>query len=303
MPDICLAGTGGMLPLKNRYLTSLYCEHNGKALLIDCGEGTQVALKDHGLKLSRIGTILITHCHADHIAGLPGLLLSVGNCSRTNPIDIVMPESAVPVIRNLLSICGGLPYDIFLFSLSEKKISSFSGGKIDPMLEISAIPLKHRIPCMGYSLLFKKRPEFLPEKARSLGIPVNLWKQLHSGKSAEFGGRLVYPSEVTGEPRPPIKITYVTDTLPFDGIAEFARGSDLLIHEGMYGDLSKRDSMNEKKHSLMQDACAAAVDSGSKRLWLTHYSPAEKDPSVYDEDMKKIFPGTVISRDGEKISL
>ncbi len=304
MPEICLLGTGGMLPLKNRYLTSLYAEYNGKAVLIDCGEGTQVAIAQHGLKMSRIETILITHAHADHVTGLPGLLLSIGNCSRTEPLDVYIPESTEKTIRNIMSVCGALPYEVHLHRLPEKTPTAFTADKIDPMLMISTIPLEHSVSCIGYRLSLSRKPVFEPDKAKQLDVPVKYWKTLHSGSSVQLDdGRTVNSSDVTGASRPPLSVTYVTDTLPIDSIAKFAEGSELLICEGMYGDVSKKQSMNEKGHMLMQDACGIASRANVKHLWLTHYSPAETEPELYEEELKKIFENVSISHDGDKIVL
>lgn len=304
MSEICLLGTGGMLPLKNRYLTSLYAEYNGKAVLIDCGEGTQVAIAQHGLKMSRIEMILITHCHADHVTGLPGLLLSIGNCSRTQPLDVYFPESAEKTIKNLMSVCSALPYEVNLHRLPDRSPTAFTADKIDPMLMISTIPLEHSVNCIGYKISLSRKPVFEPDKAKSLDIPVKYWKILHSGSSVKLDdGRTIKPSDVTGESRPPLNVTYVTDTLPIESIGEFAENSELFVCEGMYGDMSKKQAMNEKGHMLMQDACGIALRAGVKRLWLTHYSPAETEPELHEEELKNIFENVSISRDGDKITL
>ncbi len=304
MPEICLLGTGGMMPLKDRFLTGLYAEFNGKAVLIDCGEGMQVAFGKHGLKMSRIEAIFITHAHADHITGLPGLLLSLGNASDREKIDIYFPEKAGFTIKSLLYACGGLPFDVWLHGLPEDSGSSVKLTDIDPLLTVNAVPLKHSVPCLGYSLVLDKKPVFAPEKAKELGVPVEFWKRLHSGESVTLDdGRVINQEDVTAEKRKSLKISYVTDTLPIEEIVGFVKNSDLLVCEGMYGDREKKKSMNEKGHMLMQDACEIAVKSGSERLWLTHYSPAEKSPEIYEEELKNIFENTVISCDGMKISL
>ena len=304
MPDICLAGTGGMLPLKDRYLTGCFLEYNGKAILIDCGEGMQVALASSDLKISRIEMILITHNHADHVTGLPGLLLSMGNCSREEPIDIYLPESAERVVRNLISVCGRLPFDVRLHMLPDKEAVSFTADKIDPMLTIYTLPVRHSVKCLAYSMVLEKKAVFQPDKAQSLGVPVKMWRVLHSGEAVTLDdGRVIQPDEVLGDKRLPVKVTYVTDTLPIDAIVSFANNSDLFICEGMYGDADKKQSMNEKGHMLMQDACRLAEKACVKELWLTHYSPAEKHPENFEKELKKLFPNVIISKDGEKKTL
>ncbi|MBQ9542213.1 ribonuclease Z [Ruminococcus sp.] len=304
MPDICLAGTGGMLPLKDRYLTGCFLEYNGKAILIDCGEGMQVALASSDLKISRIEMILITHNHADHVTGLPGLLLSMGNCSREEPIDIYLPESAERVVRNLISVCGRLPFDVRLHMLPDKEAVSFTADKIDPMLTIYTLPVRHSVKCLAYSMVLEKKAVFQPDKAQSLGVPVKMWRVLHSGEAVTLDdGRVIQSDEVLGDKRPPVKVTYVTDTLPIDPIVNFAKDADLFICEGMYGDVDKKQSMNEKGHMLMQDACRLAEKACVKELWLTHYSPAEKHPENFEKELKKLFPNVIISKDGEKKTL
>ena len=304
MAEICLLGTGGMLPLKDRFLTSLYVEQNGKALLIDCGEGTQVAMGMHGLKMSRVEALLITHDHADHVTGLPGLLLSIGNCSRTEPLDIYLPESCVNAVKSLMSVCGYLPYEVILHTLSSDEPENFKIDRMDPLMTVNTLPLQHSTECIGYSLEFYRRPVFDPQKAKQLGVPVQLWKLLHAGESVTLEyGKVITQEQVTGEQREPLKITYTTDTRPLDSIAVFARNADLFICEGMYGDKEKKQSMEEKGHMLMQDACELAKKAGAKRLWLTHYSPAEKDPQQFSEELKAIFEDVIVSSDGMKLSL
>lgn len=301
MPEICLAGTGGMMPLKDRWLTCLYYEQEGDAVLIDCGEGTQIALAEQGLKLSRIKALLITHLHADHTSGLPGFLLSLGNSSRTEPLEIYLPEGGTEIVKGLLGICGYLPYDLIFCELSLSSVTTFAPQGFGGKLTVSSLPLRHSVDCLGYSLSLSRLPEFLPQKAKELGVPVSLWKKLHSGESVTLDdGRTVSSSDVTDNSRRPIKVTYVTDTLPFEDIAKFAEDSQLFICEGMYGDKDKKQSMNEKGHMLMQDACRLAYEAGAERLWLTHYSPAENSPEIYADELASIFTNVTVSKDGER---
>ena len=304
MPNVTLLGTGGMLPLKNRFLTSCYIEHNGKAILIDCGEGTQVAFAKHGLKLSRVEMICITHAHADHVTGLPGLLLSLGNTERHEPLHLYLPASAEGVLRSLIQVCGKLPYPIAFHTLPERESVTFTANDVDPMLKITTLPLRHTMPCLGYCAELHRKPEFQPERAKALDIPVQFWKRLHAGETITLpDGREIHSAQVTGAPRASVRIVYTTDTLPIPIIAGFAKGADLFICEGMYGEQDKKQSMNEKRHMLMQDACHLAVQAQAKRLWLTHYSPAEMHPEQYGDDLKEIFPDVTISKDGEHIEL
>lgn len=304
MPEICLAGTGGMIPLKDRWLTCLYYEHEGSAALIDCGEGTQITLAQQGLKLSRIKLLLLTHLHADHTAGLPGFLLSLGNCSRTEPLTVYLPEGGTDIIKGLLGICGFLPYELIFRELPLDRVSSFTPPELGGRITVSALPVRHSVRCLGYSLTLNRLPEFQPQKAKELDVPVTYWKRLHAGETVTLDdGRSISPEQVTLDSRSPVKVTYVTDTLPFPEIAKFAEGSDLFICEGMYGDPEKKQSMDGKGHMLMQDACRLAAAAGAKRLWLTHYSPAEEDPKRYEQELRDIFPAVTVSADGERTEL
>lgn len=299
MIDVCLAGTGGMLPLPERWLTCFWIEYNGKACLIDCGEGTQITLAKNGCKLSRLDALFITHVHADHISGLAGLLLSMGNCGKNGKLKIYGHEGISDTIEKLLCICPVLPFEIEICELSVKNISELKWNDID----VRTLPLKHGIDCLGYSFTLNRKPVFNPQKAKELGIDLKYWKTLHAGNSIEFDGKEITPDMVTDEKRNPIKITYMTDSLYFDEMIEFAENSDLLVCEGMYGDDEYIDKMREKGHMVFSQSAEIAKKSHSKRLWLTHYSPALVNPFEYEQSVKEIFPDTVISRDGERMTL
>lgn len=299
MINVTLIGTGGMLPLPERWLTSLWLEYNGKACLTDCGEGTQIAIAQHKLKLSHLDTILITHTHADHISGLPGLLLSLGNCGKTDVLKIYGHKNITKTIQSLLCICPVLPFKIEIIELSKNEASGFIWNDI----VVSSMPLDHSVDCLGYSFLLNRKPVFAPEKAKALGIDVKYWKTLHSGNSVTIGDRTITPNMVTAENRSPIKVSYVTDTRYFDGLADFTQNSDLLICEGMYGDDEYIEKMHEKGHMVFSQSGKLAVNSNSKKLWLTHYSPALTNPQEYEEFICNIFPETVISTDGQSIIL
>lgn len=293
-----LLGTSGMKPLYNRYLTGLFTTVEGHGILIDCGEGMQMAF-DKYAKMSKVDIILITHEHGDHTFGLPGFLSSLNNCSREEPVYIFAPESACSTISMFVKLAGHLNFNVVVRPIDEKKPTAFT-THFNKNLTIKTLPVKHSVPCIGYSIEYKRLPVFNPEKAKSLNIPVNYWKRLHSGETVTLeDGRTFTCADVTDGNRAPIKISYVTDTLPIREIAMFVANSDLYIGEGMYGDPNMQAEMKSKKHSLMGETCAIAMAANVKKLWLTHYSPAEMNPHIHAKYLNKIFPNVVISTDGE----
>ena len=300
MVDVCLPGTGGMIPLVNRWLTCCFMEHQGKALLIDCGEGTQIALRAAGCKASRLETLLITHYHADHIAGLPGLLLTLGNSQKTTPLKIIGPPGLLHVVSALTAIAPALPYPLELLEWDFDAPADMETGD----MRISFLPLDHSIPCLGYRVAFQRKPVFNPEKARALNIPPTMFHILHAGRPAVLeDGRVIEPHMVLDGPRDPIQICYCTDTKYTGRLVDFARNADLLISEGMHGDEALRKKMAEKGHMLFADSALLAREAHAKRLWLTHYSPALQDPEAYLAHAKEIFADTVAAADGMRITL
>ncbi len=293
MIDVTLIGTGGMVPLPERFLASCLIEYNGKSILIDCGEGTQISLHKGRLSMSRIDTILITHCHADHVSGLPGLLLTIGNQGRTEPINIIAPRGSAKYINSLLVVCGYLPYEVRISELHDTKPQQFE----QIGLTITSIPLKHHINCLGYSLELKLRPRFQPDIAKKLNIPVKFWKMLHSGNSVKVDEKTYTPDMVLGEPRNPIKISYVTDSRPVKHIKDIIKHSDLFICEGMYGEDEQHDNAVEKMHMIFSEAATIAKNAEVKELWLTHFSPSLSRPEDFISYASNIFPNTKIGRD------
>jgi ribonuclease Z len=294
MVEACLPGTGGMVPLPNRWLTCCWIEHQGSAVLIDCGEGTQIALKEAGCKLSRLDALLITHFHADHIAGLPGLLLTLGNSGKTTPLTIVGPVGLEAVVSALTCIAPALPFPLALYETDggSGKIKAGAAG-------IAWLPLSHHIPCLGYSVTYERKPVFNPQKAAALGIPKPLYKALHDGEPVMLeDGRLITPELVLDGQREPVKICYCTDTRPVASMIDFATGADLFISEGMYGTEDMRGKMADKMHMLFSDSAAIAKAAKVRQLWLTHFSPALTDPEEQLDEARRIFPETIAAYDG-----
>ena len=196
MLDICLLGTGGMMPLPYRWLTSLMARYNGKSILIDCGEGTQIAMKEKGWSPKPIDIICFTHFHADHISGLPGMLLTMGNAERTEPLLLVGPKGLTRVVSALRVIAPELPFEIQCVEITEPEQSfSFEGFRIE------AFRVNHNVVCYGYSILVDRIGKFQVDKAMALGIDRRYWNLLQKGEQVELEGKLYTPDMVLGEAR------------------------------------------------------------------------------------------------------
>jgi len=295
MIDVTLLGTGGMYPLPDRALTSLYIRFGGRAVLIDCGEGTQTAIRAAGLRFKPIEAILITHFHADHTSGLPGLLLTMGNEGRTEPLILYGPEGLERTVNALRVIVPELPFEIEFVEFSQTGCVHFACGG----LEADAFPVDHGIPCLGYSFLLSRPGKFDPQAATARGIPKNLWGRLQKGESA--GG--FTPADVLGAPRKGIRFLYATDTRPVPAIESYGSDADLLILEGMFGEPEKQSRAEISRHMMMQEAAGIAARVNAKALWLTHYSPATPEPKLFEAELKTIFASITIAGDGQTTTL
>lgn len=289
MLDVCLLGCGGMLPLPKRYLTSMILRNQGSNILVDCGEGNQVALYQSAFSLKHIDHMVITHFHGDHVAGIPGLLMTIGNNMRTEPLHIWGGEGLRTILEGLMVICPQLPFDVYLHELPFTERSQFQLGD----LTVTALPVEHRVPCLAYSFQLPRQGKFDTVRAQALGIPMKQWGVLQRGQAVEHDGRLIQPAEVLGPARRGLKITYATDCRPSAALAELAQGSDLFIAEGLYGDPEKQSSAAEKGHMVFSEAAQLARQAEVKELWLTHYSPAMTNPAEFLQVAADIFPNTL----------
>ena len=298
MLEVALLGTGGMMPLPNRYLTALMARYNGSNILIDCGEGTQVALKKKGWSPKPIDVMCFTHFHADHISGLPGMLLTMGNAERTEPLVMIGPRGLTKVVPALRMIAPELPFDISLIEIQDNfQTFEFDGYRIE------AFRVNHNVICYGYNIVVERLPKFNPERAKALNIPLKLWSILQRGETVTEDGVTYTPDMVLGEVRKGLKVTYCTDSRPTDFIVKNAAGADLFVCEGMYGEPDKLEKAKEHKHMTFYEAAEMARDANVKEMWLTHYSPSLSHPEEFKSEVRKIFANTVISKDGQRTDL
>lgn len=287
-----------MMPLPGRWLTSLMTRLGGSSLLIDCGEGTQVAVREKGWSVNPIDTICFTHFHGDHISGLPGLLLSMGNSDRKEPVTLIGPKGLEKVVNSLRIIAPGLPFPIHFKELSQKEEEIEVNG-----YHLRAFRVNHNVVCYGYTITVPRGGKFFLEKAQGNQVPMKLWSRLQKGETIEYEGRKYTPDMVIGPPRKGIKLTYCTDTRPVRSLIENARDSDLLICEGMYGEKEKQEKAEEKKHMTFLEAAHIAREAGVGEMWLTHYSPSLLYPEDYMKPVRKIFPQAFPGKDRKSCTL
>ena len=298
MIDLCTLGTGGTIPMPERALSSLYLRLNGQALLIDCGEGTQIQIEKLGWGFLCIQGLLLTHYHADHCSGLPGFLLALAKATRTEPFHIWGPPGLRTVVNGLRVIAPQLPYPLVLHELPDED-SSFSLLGLD----ICAFPLRHGLPCLGYRFELKRPPAFLPQQAAALGLPLPLWGRLQRGETVTHQGRTVEPQQVMGPTRPGIVFVYATDTRPVPGIVTHGQGADLMILEGMYGEEQHLPLALKNHHMLFAESAQLAAQAGAKRLLLTHFSTRIEQPEELLPAARAVFPQTDVAADGMKLTL
>ena len=292
MLDVCLLGTGGMMPLPYRHLTALMARINGSSLLIDCGEGTQITIKEQGWSVNPLDVICFTHYHADHISGLPGLLLTLGNAERKDPVLMIGPKGLERVVNSLRIIAPELPFEIKFMELTEKSYEIPMDGYI-----IEAFRVQHGISCYGYTIKIPRAGKFDVEKAKENGVPMKAWSSLQKGENVELDGITYVPEMVLGAARKGLKLTYCTDSRPVDSIAEHAKDADLFICEGMYGEEGKEKKAREYKHMTFYEAANLAKRAEVKEMWLTHYSPSLTRPEPYMDKVRKIFPNAKAGKD------
>ena len=293
MIDVCLLGTGGTMPLPERFLSSVLVRSGGQLILIDCGEGTQVSLRRLGWGLKDIGTILITHFHADHVSGLPGLLLTIGNSGREahEPVTIIGPRNVQRVVDSLRVIAPRLPFPVKCIESTGNLQEVYDVGQ----LQVRTCLGEHDMPCLSFRMDLSRAPAFLPEKAQALGLPVTFWKNLQRGETVtDPDGREVRPDEVLGPPRPGLAFGFLTDSRPTQKLVEFHSDVDLLVCEATYGDPADRPKAIENKHMTFAETAALAMAARAKALWMTHFTPAMPNPGYWHREATSVYADAVL---------
>ncbi len=290
-------GCGGMMPLPYRHLTSVLLRREGDLFLFDGGEGTQVSLRRLNLRWKKINAIFVSHTHADHVTGLPGLLMLSSQVDRDDPLYIYGPPKIAEYIQSSRQVLDMyINYQIVVKEITEPGIV-YQGEDF----HVRAFPLQHTKTCVGYTLEEYERPgQFNPDRAKELGVPCGpLWSRLQNGEAVtSLEGETVLPEQVLGAPRKGRKFSYVTDTRYLPSIAEEVKNSDFLVCEGMF-EKALAETAAEKKHMTAEQAATVARDGKVKKMALIHYSPryTDSDLKLLLSEAKAIFPETILSRD------
>lgn len=301
MIDLILLGCGGNMPMPNRFLSSLFINYQGRKILIDCGEGTQVSMKMKNCGFKNIDLICITHLHGDHTIGLIGLLSTIGNSTRTEDLTIVGPVGIIETMKAIRVLVEYLPYKVNVIENPEGSFTLLNNYLKD--LEISTLNLEHSTECLGYSFYFKRKAKFNVEKATKNKVPKILWQKLQNSRDIEFEGNVYTPNMVLGDDRKGIKISLITDTRPIFSIPKFIENSDLFVCEAMYGDDLDISKAVKNKHMTFREAANLARIGNVKQLLLTHFSPSLEEPYFYKENATSIFENTIIGEDRLELHL
>ena len=308
MVDVCLLGCGGSMPTPYRSLSALLISFKGRKILVDCGEGTQVSMKQVGWGFKNIDIICLTHSHGDHTIGLPGLLSTIGNSGRTEPITIIGPEGISRIVNGLRVVAEYLPYEVRVIeNPQELNISLYNEGMIIEdglesernrgQIQLKTLKVEHSAPCLAYNFYFKREKKFNVDKAIENNVPKILWSRLQREENILYEEKEYNSSLVLGEERKGIKIAIVTDTRPLEEIPEFIRESDLFICEGTYGDDLDKEKAIKYKHMTFREGATLAKEGKVKQLLLTHFSPSMMEPNVFLNNAKSVFENVVIGED------
>jgi ribonuclease Z len=298
MIDICLLGTCGMMPLPGRWLSCMLVRCGSTLTLFDCGEGTQIPWKSLGWGFRQLGAICFSHMHADHVAGLPGVLFMVAHAGRTEPLHIYGPVGTAYVVEGLRRIAADLPFPIHIHELTSDETILLPGD-----LYGTCTSAVHGVPCLAYRVELARRPAFQAERARALGLPVQLWSRLQHGETLQHNGQTITPDQVLGEARRGISFAYITDTRPIQALTTLVREVDLLVCESMYVDQADLPLARAHGHMTAEESAGIAQTAGVHALILTHFSPKTNDPTQAEKAARRIFPHTRAARDGLVVTL
>lgn len=303
MVEVTLIGTGALLPIPERALSSVLITYCGRSVLVDCGEGTQSAARAASVSLMKTDVIALTHYHGDHVFGIPGLLMTMNCMGRREPLMIVGPGDVQSELAPLMTLAGTLNYEVSVVTAGNDPIRFGGAGDRQYGAELIPFETSHRVVSCGYVFRVSRPGVFIPENAQRLGIPYRFWGILQRGENVTVDGMTFTPDQVLGQTRKGISVTVSGDTVPCQTLIAAAENTDLLICEATYGENTQEDIAAEHGHMTFAQAGKVAAGAGASRLWTTHYSQMISDPEEYIDNARKFFPGAECGTDGKKITL
>lgn len=293
MINVLLLGNGAMQPLPDRFLSSTLFRVGSRLHLVDCGEGTQVAMRKFHWGFKALDSIMLTHFHADHIAGLPGLMHTLAHSAKTEPLHILGPKGTYEVVSHLFFIVPNLPFEVYVQELEHGDTVDVASG-----VRVRVAEGEHRGPVLAYRFDLDRSPAFLPENATALGVPQKRWSELQKGNTIEVDGRRVTPADVLSGPRRGVSLGLATDTRPTPAIRDLLEGVDLLISEATYGDDADADKARERGHMTFREAATLAHSAMAGALWLTHFGVGLTNPEDYRANAADVFPNVTLGASG-----
>ncbi len=293
MIDIAFLGTGAMMPTAKRWLSSALMRIDSQLILLDCGEGTQIPWRSLGWGFKRLSLICFSHWHADHIAGLPGILHALAVADRTEPLTIIGPKGTRNIVSNLRELAPVLPYDVVCADLADGQ--HWQQGNVG----IDVCAGNHQVPVLVYRFSIARRPAFQVDIAEERGVPREAWSRLADGVDVDGW----QAGEFQGPPRRGLSVGFMTDTRPTQAALTLLQGVDLLISEGTYGDDADEANAIQNKHLTFREAATFASEAGVQRLVLTHFSPKMETPEQYLPNAQSAFPATELADPGQPSTL
>jgi ribonuclease Z len=294
--SVLFLGTAGSVPTVQRAPASVLVRRGGDRVLIDCGEGTQRQLL-RSVGLPDVEHIFLTHYHADHFLGLPGMLKTFAMRGREAPLTVYGPPGLRSLMSDLRRVYGRLTYDVNLRELHPSDAIEMGGWRI------GAYAAVHRLEALGYALVEDDRPgRFDPDLAERLGVaPGPAFGRLQRGEAVEANGGLVRPGDVMGESRPGRTLVFSGDTEPCEATVAVSQGADLLVHDGTFAE-EEFERARKTGHSTARQAAEVAQRSGVSLLALTHLSSRYFAPAI-EKEAREVFDRTVVPRDFDLIEV
>jgi len=302
MFQVTILGSSSATPAHKRHLSSQLVSHNDRLFLIDCGEGTQFQLLKYRIRLQRLDAIFISHLHGDHFFGLIGLLCTLSNQERTRPLQLFCPAGLKEILKLQFRVADTqLRYDLNITELSEKQACLLYENN---GLEVSTIPLQHRIYCNGF--LFKekrKKPRFNQVKAKAEDIPLAYYSLIKSGNNLELGdGRKIIAEDFLFPPPPSLVYAYCSDTRYTHDILPYIQNVDLLYHEATFmQDLQNKAVIT--MHSTANEAADIARLANVKKLVIGHFSARYQDLNPLLEEAREVFKESYLAVEGLPIDI